>query len=163
MLNVELAKPFVDAAFGFLHLEVGLQVKTEPSAATTTQGTSQEINIIIGITGSVSGQMIYSMSLNTAKSIAGMMLGRQIDSLDRTAQSALCELGNMISGMAITRFDEAHSNVALTPPSLVAGKNIFISILKLGCMRVSLVSELGTVDVTIALEEKALLRQAEAV
>lgn len=163
MLNIELAKPFVDATYDFLNLEIGLQVTKEPAAATTTQGTSQEINVIIGITGAVSGQMIYGMSMTTAKSIAGLMLGRQIDSLDRTAQSALCELGNMVSGMAISRYDEQHSDVALTPPSLIAGKNIFISTLKLGCLRVSCISEIGTIDVTVALKEKMVPRQVNAV
>ncbi|HEY3375150.1 MAG TPA: chemotaxis protein CheX [Candidatus Aquicultor sp.] len=163
MVNIELAKPFVRAAYDFLNMELGIPVKQGPPSTTATQGTTQEINILVGVTGAVRGQIIYGMSAATAKSIASMMLAHPIQGLDRNAQSALCELGNMVSGMGISQFDQQHADVALTPPSLIAGKNIFISVLKLGCFHISFVTETGNIDVTIALEEHAMPPQTVAV
>jgi chemotaxis protein CheX len=159
MIKEELSKPFIDASNAMLGLEIGLDVSMGPVTDNTKQGTSQEVNILIGVTGNVMGTVIYAMSLSTAKAIAGTMLMHEIESLDRNAQSALCELGNMISGMAVSHFDETISDVALTPPSLVVGKDIFISILKLGCTQAQLITNNGNVDITIALKERAIKQE----
>jgi chemotaxis protein CheX len=159
MIKEELAKPFIDASNTMLGLEIGLDVNMGPITESTKQGTSQEVNILIGVTGDVTGTVIYAMSLSTAKAIAETMLMHEIESLDRNAQSAICELGNMISGMAVSNFDESISEVALTPPSLVVGKDIFISILKLGCTQAQLITSNGNVDITIALKERAIKQE----
>jgi chemotaxis protein CheX len=156
MINLELAGAFIDASNDMLSLELGLEVDKGSANETSPQGTLQEVNILVGVTGALSGTVIYSMGSTTAKIVAGIMLAREIETLDRNAQSALCELGNMISGMAISRLDADHSDVALTPPSLVVGKDIFISVLKLGCIHAPLRTESGVLDVTIALEERVL-------
>lgn len=162
MIKEELANPFIDASNDMLSLEIGLNVSRGPVIESSKQGTSQEVNILIGVTGAVSGTVIYGMSITTAKAIAGAMLMREVESLDRNAQSALCELGNMVSGMAVSKFDEAISDVALTPPSLVVGKEIFISILKLGSTQTHLMTDNGNIDITIALEERAIKPQPQA-
>lgn len=77
---------------------------SKPLLVPETQNTTQEINILVGVTGAVSGQIIYSMSPDLAKNIASKMLERRIETLDRLAQSALCELENMVSGLALSRF-----------------------------------------------------------
>ncbi|MBI4733949.1 MAG: chemotaxis protein CheX [Rubrobacteridae bacterium] len=162
MTKQVLANPFVSAANDMLGLELGFQVTQGNPIETTSQGTSQELNILVGVTGVVSGTVIFGMSLSTAKAIASTMLAKPIESLDRNAQSAICELGNMVCGMAVSKFDAEHSDVALTPPSLIVGKDIFISILKIGCVHTSLSTEVGNLDVTVALEEH-VIRQAQAV
>jgi chemotaxis protein CheX len=163
MIKTELAKPFVDAANDMLGLEIGIEVTKGQITESTGQGTSQEVNILIGVTGDVTGTVIYGMSVSTAKAIAEAMLMHEIPSLDRNAQSALCELGNMISGMAMSKFDESVSDLALTPPSFVVGKDIFISVLKLGCGKAQLSTSAGNIDVTVALEQRAIRPQARAV
>ncbi|MBI4733708.1 MAG: chemotaxis protein CheX [Rubrobacteridae bacterium] len=162
MSKIEIAKPFIDASNDMLSLELGLDVNKGPVSETSKQGTSQEVNILIGVTGDITGTVIYGMSVETAKAIAGTMLMHEVSSLERNAQSALCELGNMTSGMATSRLDPSISNVALTPPSIVVGKDIFISVLKLGCIQIQLITEVGAIDITVALEERIIKAEAQA-
>jgi chemotaxis protein CheX len=162
MDKVELAKPFIDATYDMLSLELGLDVNKGPMSETSKQGTSQEVNILIGVTGDLNGTVIYAMSAPTAKAIAGAMLLQEIEALERNAQSALCELGNMTTGMATSRLDSSISNVALTPPSIVVGKDIFISVLKLGCVQMQLITKAGSIDITVALEQRMVKSEALA-
>jgi CheY-specific phosphatase CheX len=163
MISSELSMPFITATSDFLTMELGIPATQAPVTESGKQGTSQELNILVGITGMINGQVIYSMSAGTAKNIAAIMLGRSVQPLDRNAQSALCELGNMITGMATSRFDVRYTEVALTPPSLIAGNNIFISVLKMGYIYTSFATEIGNIDVTIAARENTMLKQADAV
>lgn len=162
MVNAQLSKPFIAATYDFLTMELGVETTQAPVSESSTRGTSQELNILVGITGMIAGQVIYSMSAGTAKAIAGIMLGQEVKPLDRNAQSALCELGNMITGMATSRLDMRYMEVSLTPPSLIAGNNIYISVLKMGYVYTSFTSEIGNLDVTIAVREHAILKQANS-
>ena len=54
---------------------------------------TKEIVIILGITGDIKGQAVFSFTEGMAKSIAsGMMMGMPVDEIDEMAKSALSEL-----------------------------------------------------------------------
>ncbi|MCH7745973.1 MAG: chemotaxis protein CheX [Chloroflexi bacterium] len=50
----------------------------------------------------IEGNVLYGFDIETAKAIAGTMMGEELDELDEIALSALGELANMISGNAAT-------------------------------------------------------------
>lgn len=154
MASSELVGHFVNATFEFLTMEIGVQTTKGTTLAFYTEGTSHDVNIIIEIDGVVSGHIIYGLSISMARSVAEAMLGRQIKSLDGNAQSALLELGNMISGMAISRFDDKYSDVMLTAPVFVVGKNIYIAGNEIGYSHTSLKSDIGDMSLTVALQVK---------
>ncbi len=100
--------------------------------------TSQQCNVVCGVTGHVQGQVIYGMSLTTADKIASTMLGQKIKTFDQLAASAMGELGNMISGNAMQGLSEAGWICDITPPTIMRGKDVKISTLSIPALVIPL-------------------------
>lgn len=78
------------------------------------------ISVVIGITGELSGEVIYTMDMNCGLYLASkVMMGMPVPTLDDMAKSAVSELANMISGRtAITLFNQGVT-VDITTPTLI--------------------------------------------
>jgi chemotaxis protein CheX len=156
MLKVEYINPFLDAAFEVFETETSVRLEKGPLSMQSSSQTSQEVNVMIGVTGELHGQVIYGMSSKTAKKIASAMIGKQVVLLDMLAQSAISELGNMMTGLATAKFSEIYNNLAITPPTLIIGTNVLISTIDIQRLYVTLESELGDIEVSIALKEQTI-------
>ncbi|HDP70452.1 MAG TPA: chemotaxis protein CheX [Actinobacteria bacterium] len=153
MLKVEFINPFIEAAYEIIEAELGLKVEKGPLSVHTSSQTSQEVNVLVGVTGKIKGQIIYGMTEKTAKKIASEMIGQKLPLFDDLAQSAVGELGNMITGTASTKLEQAGYPSALTPPTLICGKSVIISILDAQRLYIVLTSSLGDIEVSVALRE----------
>lgn len=81
-----------------------------------------DVVCIIGIIGDLRGNVIYAMSADTAKSIAGIMMGgMELDELDEIGQSAISELGNMLAANACTELSQVNVKVDVSTPTLMTG------------------------------------------
>ncbi|MBF8984913.1 chemotaxis protein CheX [Lutibacter sp. B2] len=84
--------------------------------------------IIVGITGEIRGQVVFSMNEITAKQVvSNMMGGMPVDELNDISKSALSELGNMIMGNSATLLFNIGKNIDITPPTLMIGQNVSMS------------------------------------
>ena len=88
---------------------------------------SDSVVIIIGLTGKIRGQVIFTMNKKVAIIIASKMMCSNIAELDEMAKSAVSELTNMILGNTATIFYNKGIRVEITPPSLLMGENMQIS------------------------------------
>ncbi len=114
---------------------------------------TKEIVILLGITGDIKGQAVFSLSEQMAKAVAsGMMMGMPVDEIDEMAKSALSELGNMIMGNSATLLFNLGVKIDITPPSLVKGQSIEISSSGLETICVPLVSTLGEIEFDIGIK-----------
>ena len=116
--------------------------------------TSQQCNIITGIAGQIEGQVIYGMSLITADKIASAMIGQPIRTFDQLAASAIAELGNMITGNAMSLMAETGYTCDITPPSIIRGTNVKISTLSIPALVIPVHIEQGEIELTVSLREK---------
>ncbi|MDI6799688.1 MAG: chemotaxis protein CheX [Actinomycetota bacterium] len=155
MLKVEFINPFIEAAFEIFESEVGMAIEKGNLSVHTTSQTSQDINVMVGVTGSIRGQIIYGMEEKTAKKIAGEMIGQPVPLFDELAQSAIGELGNMITGLASTKLEATGYPSALTPPTIIQGKNVIISTLDAQRIYLVVKSHLGDIEISIALRESS--------
>ena len=115
---------------------------------------TKEIIIILGITGDIKGQAVFSLSESMAKKIAsGMMMGMPVDEIDEMAKSALSELGNMIMGNSATLLFNTGVQIDITPPSLVKGTAIEISTAGMETICVPLVSATGDIEFDIGMKK----------
>jgi chemotaxis protein CheX len=81
-----------------------------------------EVVCIIGIIGDARGNVIYAMSNETARKIAGTMMGgMELDDFDEIAQSAVAELGNMLAGSACTELSMQNIKADVSTPTLMMG------------------------------------------
>ena len=79
----------------------------------------------MGITGEMKGQAIIDFPLEGGKEIASAMCMMPLESLDELAQSAICELCNMIMGNTATLFYQSGTQIDITPPTICKGNVSF--------------------------------------
>jgi chemotaxis protein CheX len=152
-MKVEYINPFVNASFSVIAAVLGDKPGKGTLAMRPAIFTSQQCNIISGVTGSIHGIVIYGMSLITADKVATQMLGQPVRTFDQLAASAIAELGNMITGNAITLLSEAGFVCDITPPSLVRGSNVKISTLNIPALVIPICMDLGVIELTVSLQE----------
>lgn len=151
-MNVEYINPFVLASFSVLESLFGKAPVKGQLAMQPATFTSQQCNVVCGVTGEAQGQVIYGMSLTTADKIASSMLGQTIKSFDQLAASAIGEMGNMISGNAMQHLSEAGWICDITPPTIIRGSNVQISTMSIPAIVIPLTLDQGQMFVTIGLQ-----------
>lgn len=83
---------------------------------------------VIGFSGGVEGNLIYSFSPDTALKIVSKMMNLQYDNLDELAMSAIGELGNMIAGALAMNLEKVGCRIIISPPTVVTGKNLKLAV-----------------------------------
>ena len=87
------------------------------------------VTIMVGFTRQLRGNVVYNMSEETAKHIAStMMMGMPVAALDEMAQSAICEMSNMLTATAATNLTALGYDVDISTPSLTVGSDFKVKI-----------------------------------
>lgn len=153
-MKVQYVNPFVNAAFSVIETVMNLKPTKGELAMRPNMFTSQQCNVLTGVTGKIEGQVIYGMSLMTADRVASQMVGQTIRTFDQLAASAIAELGNMITGNAMSLLSEAGFICDITPPSIIRGTNVKISTLSIPALVLPVILEIGEIEMTICLQER---------
>ena len=84
---------------------------------------------IIGVSGQIKGEIIFSFSDSIIKKVASKMTGREIKEVDKLSLSAIVEFANMLSGAATIKLvDEFETEkLDMSPPVIIKGKEFKIS------------------------------------
>jgi len=128
-VSVELLNPFISASQSVLKDLAQITTKMGKPYLKTPDYEGKVLAIIIGITGELRGQVIFSMTEEIACIIASkMMMGMPVAELNDMAKSAVSELTNMILGNAATVFSTKGIIVDITPPNLCIGSNLSFSV-----------------------------------
>lgn len=134
---------------GFQNIERGrLAISSDPKIS------SQGVMVIVGLTDQIRGNVVYNMSVDSAKKIAStMMMGMPVETFDAMAESAISELGNMLAANAVTLFEARGTKTNISPPTLVVGDS---SVSKIGNVN-NLVVELKIdgipIEIDVALDK----------
>jgi len=152
-MNVKFLNPFVEAATEVIAIETGLQLQRGDLQLDKTPYHTNDITVIIAMVGSVVGNVLYGLPTPLAVALASRMLGEKLDSFDALAQSGIAELGNVITGRASVKLAEAGYESTISPPTMVAGKDIMISTLDRPRLVVPFSSEYGPFTIHLALRE----------
>jgi chemotaxis protein CheX len=112
-----------------------------------------DLNVIIGVTGKLRGQMIMSLNQETAKNVASRMMGgMEVLELDEICLSAIGELGNMIAGNAARLLGEVGVSVDIAPPAVLEGKGVKVSN-QIPTLSIPLSGEFGPIEVALSLAD----------
>ncbi len=127
-MNVEYINPFIEASQNVLQQIAGLTAKLGKVFIKTSPYKSDTVAIIVGLTGQMRGQVIFTMNKSVAMYIASSMMGGMpVNELDEISKSAISELTNMILGNAATILYNKGIGIEITPPSLLMGDNMQIT------------------------------------
>jgi chemotaxis protein CheX len=154
-MNVEYINPFIEASQQVFQMMTGIKPGLGKVHLKTSPYRGDSIAVIVGLTGKMRGQVIITLSNDTAKFVASTMMGGiPVEVMDEIASSAISELGNMIMGNTATILATKGIGIEITPPSLLSGEKIKIS--SAGMKTICVPLELGEdkkVHIDISLEE----------
>lgn len=154
-MNIEYINPFIEASQTVLKQIAGLEAKLGKVYLKESPYKSDCIIIMVGLTGKMRGQAMFTMNIDVALEIASSMMGGMtVTALDEISKSAISELTNMILGNTATILYNKGTVVEITPPSFLMGDNLQISYTKLKTVCIPLVLENGKVmEIDLAVEE----------
>jgi chemotaxis protein CheX len=151
-MRADVAQPFVLAARGVLEQELGGGVGRGQVRVERGDFEAGEVTAVVGVTGALSGAVLYRMSEATALAIVGQMMGQRFNELDALARSGVGELGNVITGRAGVLLERAGVRAEIAPPMLIVGRGGLLSSLDIPRLVVPLETGAGPIDLQIALK-----------
>lgn len=153
-MNVDYINPFIEASQQVFQMVIGVKPTLKKVYLKKSLYSSDSVAVIVELTGKIRGQVIISLSIETAKSIASIMMGGMaVETFDDMAKSAISELGNMIIGNTATILSTRGIGVEITPPSLLMGSNLVISPSKMNTICVPLdIGDSRNIDIDVAIE-----------
>lgn len=153
-MKAEFVNPFVTAAFQVLEKETKSAVQKGNVSLEDSPLVSDEVTVLIGVVGRAQGLVLYGMSEKTAKGVVSAMYGEQIAVFDAMAESAVAELGNVITGLASGELERVGFGCKIAPPSVVVGRGTSISTLSIKRLVIPLITAYGEITVHVALQER---------
>ena len=154
-MKAEHANPFITAAIKTFKQELNVELKRSSISVKNAPAPTKDITIIIGVTGPVKGQVVYSMDQNVAMEITKSMLpGKLPAELKKLLNSAVSEMANIMTGQASIALAGENSIIEITPPTVFCGGGVTMDFLAMKTICLTFISEIGSVEVNIALAEE---------
>ncbi|HOV15685.1 MAG TPA: chemotaxis protein CheX [Spirochaetota bacterium] len=153
-MRVEYINPFVESSVSVMREILGIEVKREQISLKSKAVPILDIAVIIGLVGQVEGRVLFDMKLETALKIISKMNEEEITKFDELAKATITELGNMITGRAVTKLSEMGYRFDVTPPAIFMGKDMEISDVEIEALIVPIETSLGRIEINVALREK---------
>lgn len=124
-MKAEVINPFLESARIVIEQVIQISPSTGSLGIKEIELVDNHIWIQVGMTGQMSGNIIFGIAEAVAlKIVSAMMGGYVITEMDEMGQSAISELGNMISGNASTILSNQGVMVDITPPKLMKSESM---------------------------------------
>lgn len=158
-MNAETVNAFLAASTRVFKqfCNVDVVVLKDKIALRTSPIRLYDVNVHIGIVGSLSGVVYYSFPLETAAKISSCMTGLnsfEDGALSEMAKSALSELCNIISGQAAIELSNHGYKLDLSPPSLFTGSGVLTSSFQSVLLGIPIQTPAGIFEIDVALTAK---------
>ena len=150
-MRVEYINPFVESSVSVMKEILGIDVKREQISLKSKAVPILDIAVIVGLVGQVEGRVLFDMKMETALKIISKMNDEVITEFNELAKATITELGNMITGRAVTKLSEMGYRFDVTPPAIFSGKEMEISDVDIEALIVPIETSLGRVEINVAL------------
>jgi len=155
-MNVDYINPFIEASQSVLMMMTGNKPELGQVYIRESPFKSDNVAVIVGLTGKIRGQVILSFSQKSALAVASAMMGGMtVSVLDEISKSAISELANMIMGNTATLLASRGIGIEITPPSLLMGEKLLITPanMKTICIPLRIGGE-NSIDIDVSLADK---------
>jgi len=155
-MNVEYINPFIEASQSVIMMMTGVKPSLGKVYLKKSFFPSENIAVIVGLTGKIRGQVFISFSESSALMIASAMMGGMpLTELDEISKSAISELANMIMGNTATLLAGRNIGIDITPPSLLMGEKLVIIPNNMQTICIPLIlNDDNTIEIDVSLEDK---------
>ncbi len=156
-MKADYIKPFIKSAIYILKAATGLKARKKRVYFNKGKMSLGGTGIILGIHGDIRGTVAYEFSRDMTIQLASRMNKKsQIVQHDREAflrllKSTVGELGNLISGRAITALMENGYDCKITPPEVYTGQGVPLIHSTKQTFVIELQSELGDFYINLAI------------
>lgn len=151
---MKFIKPIYNSSSRVLNNMLDLNVNKGSISTQENPIITQELNISIGVTGDLEGNIFFSLPEELALNIVEEMSGMPTESIDSFATSAIAELANIISGNSITELNKQNYQCNISPPQIISGAKNQVSVATEEIIILPLKTELGDFIVNISLATK---------
>ncbi len=157
LMNIEYINPFIEASQTVLKQIANIDAVLGKVFLKTSPYRSENILIMVGLTGTIRGQVVMTMSKKLAMNIAScMMFGMPVTEFDEISKSAISELANMILGNTATILYNRGFGVDITPPTMLMGDNVEITPNKMQTVCIPLViNGADTIELDVSFENES--------
>ncbi len=153
-MKVEYANVFIRSAVEVFEKEVRVKLSRQSLQRKSSPVPGLPVSIILGVTGFIRGQVVYAMDDAFAFKVARAMLPNRLPAdVKKLMNSAVSEIANIITGQASISMAGERETISLTPPAVFSGKNIVVDFLSLPTICLGMISEIGELEINIALTE----------
>ena len=152
---MDLYNPFVNGARETILAMAGLDLEvTGAFSFENEEIASLGVTSIITCTGKLKGRFLIDMEPALALALAQNITGASYSDIkDPMVMATVSELNNIISGSAISVFNNTYGlNLWLAPPIVFAGKNTVICIPKISSSSIDCATRYGKLKLNIAFE-----------
>ncbi|MCA1754090.1 MAG: chemotaxis protein CheX [Spirochaeta sp.] len=151
-MKAEYANVFITSAVHVFQKELGIKLSRESLKRKAAPIPSLPVSIVLGITGAVRGQVVYSLDTGFAEDIAHVMMPNKLPSeLRKLVNSAVGEIANMVTGQASIKLAGQDHIIHLTPPAVFTGANLQVDFLEVPTICLRLLSEMGVLEINIGI------------
>ncbi|KAA9008580.1 chemotaxis protein CheX [Paenibacillus spiritus] len=149
-MKAEVINPFLESARTVIEQVIQVSPSTGNLGIKDIEVIDNHIWIQVGMTGQLSGNIVFGLEEHVAlRMVSAMMGGYTITEMDEMSQSAISELGNMISGNASTILSNQGVTVDITPPKVMKSENI-VSFLPRKALSIPLLMDgIGELDIQV--------------
>lgn len=149
-MKAEVINPFLESARVVIEQVIQVSPSTGNLGIKEIELIDNHIWIKVGMTGQLSGDIVFGIAEQVAlRMVSAMMGGYPIAEMDEMGQSAISELGNMISGNASTILSNQGVSVDITPPQVMKSENL-VHFLPRKALSIPLLMEgIGELDIQV--------------
>lgn len=101
---------------------LGFTVQTGAASMQQPFVNTENVSVMVGMTGDLRGEIILSMDDEVLKGIISTMCGFKVETIDDMGWSAFAEFGNWVGAACCTAFHGLELNTNITPPVIHEGK-----------------------------------------
>jgi chemotaxis protein CheX len=153
-MRIEYINPFVEAAFDILNEILATTVKRGQLYLKKLGEGMKGVAVVIGVTGSLQGRIVFDMTEETALKIASKLNGEEFKTFNDMARSTIGEIANMITGRSVTKLEKEKMSFNFTPPTIITGENLNIfEFAGMEALIIPLDTNIGIVEINIAFKE----------
>ncbi|MBE0617900.1 MAG: chemotaxis protein CheX [Proteobacteria bacterium] len=156
-MRAEYINAFLVPSVRVLQQMARIQVKLGKVARLDDGQLGENLSIIIGVQGRLSGSVVLTASPDVAWALAGRILGEQLGADGHSeVQAILAEVANTIVGNATGHLYELGLREGITPPTVVAGAGVQLDFgAGVESVKVPIQTELGSLEMIVSLTRES--------
>jgi chemotaxis protein CheX len=153
-MQVEYINPFITSAIEIFEKVANIELKKSNLTLKKNTTPSNEISIVIGVTGAFEGQVVYSFKMHTAERVVScMMPNASAEKQKLYLESALSSMANMITGRATILLSGKEKKIYITPPYVVLGTDSKdVKFIEFPTICIEFTSRFGTLEINVAIK-----------